>query len=181
MTELEAHRSMPHSVLWGSWLKHKFSALKRLGLELMLDLGVILGDQKIEQQTSECFYEDTWRKPVMEGNGLPEVISQNWCLCHTTGVYIGSANKFILSTLWWPHSGQSWCISQSTASVLDVPLSDCILTPDLLSFYMNKWAADLPKLYPLGRCSYYFCLLRLLWDEQRNDRYPCLPSVHTQS
>lgn len=59
MTELEAHRSMPHSVLWGSWLKHKFSALKRLGLELMLDLGVVLGDQKIEQQTSECFYEDT--------------------------------------------------------------------------------------------------------------------------
>ena len=148
----------------------------------MLDLGVVLGDQKTEQQTSECFCEDTWGKSVMEGKVLPDEISQNCCFWHTTGVHIGSANIFIFSTLLWPHSGQScWFLSQINASVLDVSLRDCITSTGLLSFYMNKWAEDIPKLYPPGRCSYNFCLLRLLWDEQQNDRYPRLPSVHTQS
>lgn len=100
---------------------------------MMLDLGVVLGDQKIEQQTSECFCKDTWRKPVMEGNGLPEEISQNCCLCHITWMYIGSANRFILSTLWWLHSGQSWwCVSQDNAFILDVPLSSSPRPPLIL-------------------------------------------------
>lgn len=57
MTELEARRSMPYLVPWGSLLK--VFNVKRLELGMMLDLGVVLGDQKIEQQTSECFCKDT--------------------------------------------------------------------------------------------------------------------------
>lgn len=122
---------------------------------------------KIEQQTSECIYEGNWRKPVMEGNGLPEEIPQNCSLYHTAWVYMGSANRFILSTLWWPHSGQIQCRqSQNTVSVLKLPLSGYILTLGLISFYTKN--IEINQAQPCCTITFYKWLIRQPeWEQSK--------------